>query len=86
MNDWNQLPLFRLIIPFILGVLTEIFYSIQFNFILIGVCISACMLLFSAWRNTFKWNFIFGTSTYLIFYLLAILMTNTINPLNDISQ
>ncbi|MBT7480954.1 MAG: ComEC/Rec2 family competence protein [Flavobacteriales bacterium] len=83
MNDWNQLPLFRLIIPFILGVLTEIFFSIQFNFILIGVCISACMLLFSAWKNTFKWNFIFGASTYLIFYLLAILLTNTINPLND---
>ena len=86
MIRWNQAPLVRLIIPFIAGILTAVFFSVQFSNHIYFIC--AILLFFSilllllklnlSYRKS-KWlGFLFNITLYLLAYQLTILKTGNL--------
>lgn len=72
MNYWNQIPLFRLIIPFIVGVLSSIFLSFPTpTYIVIAVCV---LLLFSVFFKKYSQRWVFGFLSYFLFFLSGVLI------------
>ena len=79
MNFWNQLPLFRLLIPLILGVLCSIFSSINKEIVLsVFVLFFLLFLLtifFKKITNKYRNRWMFGFSVYLLLFAFAVLIT-----------
>jgi len=70
MKYWDQIPLFRLILPFILGILSSIFLvlpNIQFIAILLVI-----LLFVSLFFNQYSSRWLFGFLSYILFFLFGI--------------
>ncbi|MBC8266040.1 MAG: ComEC family competence protein [Flavobacteriales bacterium] len=80
MNYWNQLPLFRLLIPLISGVLCSIFFSV--NKEIIVLFLTFFFLLFSLVfvlkksTNKYRNRWMFGFSVYLLLFAFSMFVTS----------
>ncbi|MBT4478873.1 MAG: hypothetical protein HOC66_05645, partial [Flavobacteriales bacterium] len=72
MQYWNQIPLFRLILPFILGILLSIFVRLP-NFNLLTLLIF-CLLILSVLVKRYSKRWMFGIFSYILFFLFGILI------------
>ena len=72
MQYWNQIPLFRLILPFILGILLSIFVRLP-NFNLLTLLIF-CLLILSILVKHYSKRWMFGMFSYILFFLFGILI------------
>ena len=79
MNFWNPLPLFRLLIPLILGVFCSIFLSVDseiftpllaFFFLLFLL-----MIFFKRTTNKYRNRWMFGFSVYLLLFAFSLFIT-----------
>jgi len=72
MRYWNQLPLFRLILPFVLGILLSIFVKLpNLNIIMLVVFF---FMIFSVFIKKYSKRWIFGMFSYILFFLFGILI------------
>jgi competence protein ComEC len=84
MNVWNQAPLVRLILPFIGGIITAIYYPFQHFYLfllsLLLLIAFGVLVLVPAFYVTYKKSWWFGLLTYCTLFLLAFQVTtaNTI--------
>ncbi|MBT6807961.1 MAG: DUF4131 domain-containing protein [Flavobacteriales bacterium] len=72
MDYWNKVPLFRLIIPFILGILSSIFLQIPNFQILTFIVFIFLFIVFFIKKYTFRW--VFGFVSYLLFFLFGVII------------
>ena len=72
MNYWNKIPLFRLLIPFIIGIFTSIFLS--FSIPIYVVVILCLFLIASVFFKKYSQRWFFGFLSYFLFFLFGILI------------
>lgn len=94
MSKLNQLPLLRLLIPFIIGVISAIYSPFNQNYLLVVFSIFLfSFVVLSAIKkinSTYRFRWIFGVHIYLLFFLLGNILTiqksnqnqNTLSSLN----
>src|SRR4051812_21490602 len=83
MKVWNQAPLVRLIIPFLIGIVTAVYFPIQFNYILhvlsfLFVLIAAVVLipkLNISYRRSYLFGLLVNTTLLIFGYQLTIYKT-----------
>lgn len=79
MNYWNQFPLFRLILPFVLGIISAIFYQREFPLLgetLIALFALTIILALSRKFNLkYKYRWLFGLLINLTFFLSGYQLT-----------
>lgn len=79
MNTWNQIPFLRLLLPFLLGILTAIYCGTQIeylDYILFGLFIFIAFFVFIKRLNvSYKYLWIFGTFITPLFFLCGFQVT-----------
>lgn len=95
MNSLNQVPLLRLLIPFIIGIISAYYIPFfqQYTIILFGAFMISFVVLSSIKKinGNFNLRWIFGGHIYLLFFLLGAILTQqksnqnheTLTNLND---
>ena len=93
MNFWNQLPLFRLLIPLILGVLCSIFLStnkeIVFSVFVLFFLLFLMTIFLKKITKKYRNRWMFGFSVYLLLFAFALLITpyyQSIDKANHFAQ
>jgi competence protein ComEC len=79
MKTWNQVPLFRLLLPFTAGILVEIFYPLKIEACLFVLPLIMSAILLFTFSKTFvrkiSLRWIYGTALNLALFLIGILLT-----------
>ena len=70
MNFWNSLPLFRLILPFILGILLSDIFS-SYILTITSACLFICALLFHFFVKSYASRWWFGVTISVMFFCLG---------------
>ena len=73
MNLWNQIPLLRLILPFILGILTAIYYPFDsgYTYYLLAFLIIFLSLIHRFWSGNYQYRWVFGVLFNLLVFTVA---------------
>ncbi|MCD4744913.1 MAG: DUF4131 domain-containing protein, partial [Bacteroidales bacterium] len=79
MNYWHQIPLFRLIIPFIIGIILAISFDSEIHiplllFIILSLFI-AVFVFFSKKISNYKTRWLFGVIVYVLIFFLGFELT-----------
>ncbi|MFH1321799.1 MAG: ComEC/Rec2 family competence protein [Bacteroidota bacterium] len=94
MNYWNQFPLFRLILPFIFGIITAIFFEKELSFLTEVLIILFVIVIILAFARKFylkyQYRWLFGCLVNLIIFLsgyqLTIEKTEKFHPIHFSKQ
>ena len=76
MNTWNQIPLLRIFIPFLTGIILSILFPEVFNIsatfvIILEILVIALALIFNQWPLNYKNRWIFGILLTSVIFLFA---------------
>ena len=86
MNFWNQLPLFRLLIPIVFGVLCSIFLSVNreiFTPLLAFFFLLFLLTIFlKKTTNKYRNRWMFGFSVYLLLFAFSLFITAHYQSIN----
>ena len=86
MNFWNQLPLFRLLIPIVFGVLCSIFLSVNreiFTPLLAFFFLLFLLTIFlKKTTNKYRNRWMFGFSVYLLLFTFSLFITSHYQSIN----
>ena len=86
MNYWNKIPLFRILLPFLMGIILA--FHFQFPSIFLCIITGATSLgilfisYFKRYFSSFSKRWIFGVLTNLLFLLFGMLITQEQKPVN----
>ena len=85
MQFWNAIPLFRLIIPFILGILfSEQYYSE--NIIYVLLCLTILLISIQWKNNTYHFRWVFGLVASVIVFTMGVWLCHNSLTLNNESH
>ena len=90
MKTWNKIPLFRLLIPLIIGIIFSIYCDCnQLVILKLGLVVFVILLIISFFKNYFtaysrRW--IFGTVVKVLIFVFGILITEQNKPSNFLSH
>jgi len=87
MNYWNKIPIFRILLPFLIGIIL----AFHFHFPSIFLCIITgttslgilYMIYFKRYFSSFSKRWIFGVLINLLFFVFGVLFTQQQKPLNN---
>ena len=85
MNYWNKIPLFRIIIPFLMGIIITFhfqFFTIYLYIIILAVICVLCISYFKRYFSSFSKRWIFGILINLLFLVFGVLITQQHKPVN----
>jgi len=86
MNYWNKIPLFRIMIPFLLGIIIafhlQLSNSYLYIFIVVAVICFLCISYFKRYFSSYSKRWIFGVLINLFFLVFGVLITQQHKPIN----
>ena len=86
MNYWNKIPLFRIILPFLIGIIIafhlQLSNSYLYIFIVVAVICFLCISYFKRYFSSYSKRWIFGVLINLFFLVFGVLITQQHKPIN----
>ena len=75
MKVWNLIPVLRLLLPFMGGVLLQLFYPLQFDFLfsllIVSIVLGSISLFFRTTIQQWKYRWWAGICIHLVFFFLG---------------
>ena len=86
MNYWNKIPLFRIILPFLMGIIIAFHFQLSAIYLCIIILATVVGVLsisyFKHYFSSFSKRWIFGLLINLLFVVFGVLITQQHKPIN----
>ena len=86
MNYWNKIPLFRIILPFLIGIIIAFHFQLSTIYLCIIILATVIGVLyisyFKRYFSSFSKRWIFGILINLLFVVFGVLITQQHKPIN----
>jgi putative Ca2+/H+ antiporter (TMEM165/GDT1 family) len=86
MNYWNKIPLFRIILPFLMGIIIAFHFQLSAIYLCIIILATVVGVLsisyFKHYFSSFSKRWIFGVLINLLFVVFGVLITQQHKPIN----
>jgi len=87
MNYWNKIPLFRIILPFLMGIIIALHFQLSTSYLYIIIVSAVIGILyisyFKRYFSSFSKRWIFGVPINLLFFVFGMLITQQHKPVNN---